>query len=211
MTRSIKLGLLGFVFAFACANPAGAQLEIQRRLAQIDSTFVCPESLPNDVARGDAVKLFLDQVTAVEPNLTLADLVSYRMTLLRKHNCTATLHNIGELGQALPPAQLSSPLTLVRNFYAALATADGYRASRLVVPEKRQFGPFSAPAITRFYSSLRDPVQLTAAYSASDGSVFVRYRFTFADGRICDGAGDVRTANRGSIRLIESIHAYTGC
>jgi len=75
-------------------SPARAQLPVENGLAQIDRTFVCPESLPNDAARDAAMQLFIEQVRAVQPNLTVAELVSYRMTLLQRHDCAETLAHI---------------------------------------------------------------------------------------------------------------------
>lgn len=75
-----------------------AQLAIQQKLAQIDRTFICPEDLPSDEARNSAVKLFLEQLAAVEPNITVSELGEYRMSLLKKHECRQTLANIANSG-----------------------------------------------------------------------------------------------------------------
>lgn len=104
-----------------------------------------------------------------------------------------------------------TPVALVRAFYGDLSIGDGDQASRLVVPAKRDRGPFSAEALTGFYSSLAEPIRLVSAYPHSGGSVFVRYRFTAAGGHSCDGNADVRTAWVGERLLIDSIHAYSGC
>lgn len=86
-----------------------AQLPVQAKLAQIDRTFVCPESLPSDSARQAALQLFLEQVSAVEPNLTVANIITYRVSLLRKHRCAQTLANIA---RPLPStAQKNGPAT----------------------------------------------------------------------------------------------------
>ncbi|HZL00366.1 MAG TPA: hypothetical protein VFC47_10740 [Caulobacteraceae bacterium] len=104
-----------------------------------------------------------------------------------------------------------TPLAVVQAFYGALAAGDGERASRLVVPGKRLGGPLSAEALTGFYSTLAEPIRLTAAWPHSGGSVAVRYLFTAAGGRFCDGAADVRTVWADDQLLIEAIHAYSGC
>jgi hypothetical protein len=62
---------------------------------RIDRTFVCPESLPDDEARNDALKLFLAEVAAVQPTITVKQLTEFRVAMLRKHQCRATLANIG--------------------------------------------------------------------------------------------------------------------
>jgi len=78
---------------FALLLAANWQLPVQDKLDQIDRTFVCPESLPSDEARQDAMKLFIEQVQAVESKLTIRNLVEYRESLLIKHQCTQTLAN----------------------------------------------------------------------------------------------------------------------
>ena len=53
------------IFVFLGVNVAAhSQLAVKEKLAQIDRTFVCPESLPSDDARKDAVKLFLEELAA---------------------------------------------------------------------------------------------------------------------------------------------------
>jgi hypothetical protein len=78
------------------ATGARAQLAVQKSLAQIDRTFVCPEDLPSDEARDTALKLFLQQVAAIEPKTTVGDMISYRVSLLKKHQCRQTLANLAQ-------------------------------------------------------------------------------------------------------------------
>lgn len=61
---------------------------------QIDVSFVCPENLPSEQARIEALAKFdADMATAVK-NVTIAQLADARMYLLKKHHCYATLENI---------------------------------------------------------------------------------------------------------------------
>ncbi|SFL99902.1 hypothetical protein [Methylorubrum salsuginis] len=53
-------------------------------------------------------------------------------------------------------------LATVRAFYQALRRADSEAASRLVIPERRQVGPYAPGAITRYYAGLAEPLRLTA-------------------------------------------------
>ncbi|MEO7027373.1 MAG: hypothetical protein ABI056_07455, partial [Caulobacteraceae bacterium] len=85
------------------------------------------------------------------------------------------------------------------------------RAAALVTPEKRGGGPLSAPAMTRFYSSLRRPLRLMQLYPLDDSTVFARYRFVSADGRRCFGAANVTTTQRGGVMLVRGIRVYNGC
>jgi hypothetical protein len=73
---------------------AHAQLAVQKNLAQIDRTFVCPEDLPSDEARSTAVELFLQQLASIQPSITINEIAAYRTSLLQKHQCRQTLAHI---------------------------------------------------------------------------------------------------------------------
>jgi hypothetical protein len=64
------------------------------KLDDIDRAFVCPESLPGDQARVDAIKRFLEQMTALQPSPSIGQIMDFRASLLRKHNCRKTLENM---------------------------------------------------------------------------------------------------------------------
>ena len=102
------------------------------------------------------------------------------------------------------------PLATVQAFYAALGAGDGARASNLVVPEKRAGGPFSAPQLTGFYGSMREPVTLESATSTGGGAVKVRYRYVLQSGRLCDTAALVQTTTEDGQTLISGITG-AGC
>lgn len=122
---------------------------------------------------------------------------------------------------ASPPSTLAGPplqqpdvdqsMATVRAFYEALGDDDGGRAAALVEPEKRDRGPLSAQRITRFYSSLREPLRLTSIYPLDPSTIFVRYQFVTTDGRTCTGAANVATTRRSDEVLIRGIRAYSGC
>jgi hypothetical protein len=84
------------------AAAAHAQLAVQKELAQIDRTFVCPEDLPSDEARATAVELFLQQLAAVQPRITVREITEYRVSLLKKHQCRQTLANIAQPAARAP-------------------------------------------------------------------------------------------------------------
>ena len=87
---------VGTIVVLLAGNTAAhAQSAVQRKLAQIDRTFVCPESLPSDEARNHALTLFLEELAAVQPTITVKQLTEFRVAMLRKHQCRATLANIG--------------------------------------------------------------------------------------------------------------------
>jgi hypothetical protein len=102
-------------------------------------------------------------------------------------------------------------LDVVRSFYLALGHADGLKASRLVIPEKRLKGPFAASEITRFYSSLAAPLQLSEVKLSSANIVEVQYQYATPDRRLCQGRAVVNLVSRGDELLIEAIRALDHC
>ena len=88
--------------AFLLALPVSAQTKEQKIVAQIDRSFICPEALPSDDARKAALQLFISQVAAAKPRITVNELTAFRVAMLRKHGCAQTLANIGEKAQAAP-------------------------------------------------------------------------------------------------------------
>jgi len=109
----------------------------------------------------------------------------------------------------VPPRRASG--LAVREFYDALGKGDGARAAAVVVPEKREEGPLSASALTKFYASLRAPLRLTKIDPIDDDTVFVRYQFVTADNHLCLGTATVSTAHRDGDTLVKSVHVFNGC
>jgi hypothetical protein len=99
----LKIVALSLVAAMV-ASAARAQTAEQKMVAQIDGTFICPEALPSDEARNDALKLFLEQVAAAKPSITVAEITQFRVAMLRKHQCNETLANLGVSPVAKPAA-----------------------------------------------------------------------------------------------------------
>ncbi|MDC7789485.1 caspase domain-containing protein [Rhodoplanes sp. TEM] len=102
-------------------------------------------------------------------------------------------------------------LDVVRSFYQALGNADGATASRLVVGEKRLSGPFNAEAITRFYSSLAEPLRIESLSPIGSDQVLVEYRYSKNRRTMCRGSAIVTVINRNGSLLIEGIKALRGC
>jgi hypothetical protein len=86
---------LAFLAAITSSSFAAAQLPAEKTLTLIDRTFICPEDLPNDEARDAANTLFLHLVMSMG-EATPAQLVEFRMRMLRAHNCVKTLEIISK-------------------------------------------------------------------------------------------------------------------
>jgi hypothetical protein len=92
------LAQLTLVLLAAFALPAHAEPD-KTKLAEIDRTFTCPETLPDAAAKQNALKQFVSQVGAAWPEVTIAQFTTFRMTLLEKHGCTQTLEAIRQHNQ----------------------------------------------------------------------------------------------------------------
>jgi len=96
----MKLNRLPLILlAAAFAVPALAQSADKDKLAEVDRNFVCPENLPTDAARQEAVKQYLLNVRDAWPVATVDDMIAFRVALLNKHNCTKTLDAIQRQNQ----------------------------------------------------------------------------------------------------------------
>lgn len=68
----------------------------------LDSRFVCPEALPNDQARSDALRAFFTAVQSEVPHATILDALHFRYETLQKHGCQQTLRH---MEVAAPPSR----------------------------------------------------------------------------------------------------------
>lgn len=131
------------------------------------------------------------------------------------HHHAPVVVSVASVAAATPPQ--AEPLqdgadarTTVEAFYAALAMGNGEDASRLVVPEKRERGPFSPGEITRFYGSLTEPLRPLAVSPVGEGRYRVRYTFVAGSAR-CNGDALVTTRRVDGMNLIAGIRALNGC
>jgi hypothetical protein len=81
--------LVGFLF---CCIAAQAQVPLSD--AAFSKSFRCPEDLPTDQARQDAIYNFLAWVQQRYPGLTIAKIAEIRTRFLEEHHCEKTLANI---------------------------------------------------------------------------------------------------------------------
>jgi len=112
---------------------------------------------------------------------------------------------------AAPAADASSGVATVRAFYAALSRGDGASAARLVVPGKRQSGPLSGPALSRYFSSFRRPLRLRSAEAVDANTVRVAYDYVLGDGRLCQGQATVDLVRSGDQGLVSGIRTRGPC
>jgi hypothetical protein len=117
-----------------------------------------------------------------------------------------------------PPAARTEPADdtagasdTVRGFYSALSAGDGRSAAQLVVPGKRQSGPLSAGALTRYYSSFRRPLRVRSVTPVDANTVRVAYDYVLADGRLCRGQAAVDVVQRDGRSLVSSIRTRGPC
>jgi len=100
---------------------------------------------------------------------------------------------------------------IVRRFYAALEQGNGEAAASLVIPEKREVGPFSAGELSRFYGRLELPLRLIDVDRAGNNSYNVTYSYKARNGRPCNGRSLVTTINRQNQVFIEKVQSPSKC
>ena len=99
----------------------------------------------------------------------------------------------------------------VRAFYSALSAGDGASAAQLVVPAKRQSGPLSADALTRYYSSFRRPLQVRSLTRVDANTFQVAYDYVLADGGVCRGSSAVEVVQGDGVPLVSRIRTRGPC
>jgi hypothetical protein len=105
------------------------------------------------------------------------------------------------------PAIERDTVSIIKAFYLALSQADGATAASLVVPEKRGKGAFNEANITRFYSSLREPLKILSIERISSDFAEVKYKFVRPNGSVCYGTAKVNTIFSNGKTLIQGISA----
>jgi hypothetical protein len=100
--------------------------------------------------------------------------------------------------------------TTIRAFYAALRDGQGAAAAEMIVPEKRKLPAFSPTELTRFYGSLKEPIELLDISRTGPSTFIAHYRYRASE-RACDGRATVSTTLRNGRNFIESIKALNGC
>ena len=114
-------------------------------------------------------------------------------------------------GQSAESGLVQRSLEVTQAFYSALSNADGVTASKLVIPEKRTKGAFSAFEISRFYSSLSVPLRVLRIRPEYAETITVTYQYGLPNGRSCRGTSLVTLTARAEELLIESIRANSSC
>jgi hypothetical protein len=110
-----------------------------------------------------------------------------------------------------PLAKPSDGQQIVRAFYTALERGNGEAASLLVIPEKREAGPFSAGELSDFYGRLELPFRLIAVDRVGEDLYDVTYSYKVRNGRFCKGRSLVRTTSVRHRVLIETIQSPSRC
>ena len=99
----------------------------------------------------------------------------------------------------------------MRAFYTALERGDGEAASLLVIPEKREAGPFSASELSNFYGRLELPFRLIGVDRAGENLYGAIYTYKVRNGRFCNGRSLVKIVSLQNQVLIEGIRSPSRC
>jgi hypothetical protein len=109
-----------------------------------------------------------------------------------------------------PPGQ-DTARRAVETFYLALEVGNGSAAAEKIIPSKRRSGPLSGAAMSRFYGSLKEPLELLDVVDLGADRFRAFYRFETAAGSRCNGSAIVTTTSVGGAQLISRIIAERGC
>lgn len=80
--------LVSTVLLVAAAGAVMPLSSSQQR--DLDKNFVCPEKLPDDAARLQAITSFMQAYARFDGKATVNDRLAYRAWLLARHKCTTT-------------------------------------------------------------------------------------------------------------------------
>ena len=96
MTKNLQNVSMALVLLGMSMPASATQISVENTLAQMDKSFVCPESLPSNEARDTALREFMARLQRDVAGITIGQALQFRMYMLERHNCTRTLKNIGK-------------------------------------------------------------------------------------------------------------------
>ncbi|TDQ59053.1 hypothetical protein EDC45_0845 [Mesocricetibacter intestinalis] len=121
-----------------------------------------------------------------------------------KYSDTYSNSQFEKLSKSFP--DYSSEIETIKGFYYALSIADGELAASYVIPSKRRTAAFNPINISRFYSSLREPLVLEDISKLSYDQFTVRYHYR-ASKTQCNGEAILTLVNYNGYWLIQKIKA----
>lgn len=98
----------------------------------------------------------------------------------------------------------------VTSFYTSLRQGDGFAANSLIAPEKRKNPNYQAQALSKFYGSMSEPLELVSVKQLNSAEFVVDYYWRM-DSKVCNGRSGVSlTSVKGRV-YIENIRTINGC
>jgi hypothetical protein len=89
----MRTALLAALALLAYSGVVGANVD-SGKLHQVDHTFICPEDLPSSAARDDAIRQFTRDVATAWPDITIEQMITFRVAVLERHHCIKALEAI---------------------------------------------------------------------------------------------------------------------
>ena len=80
-------------------------------------------------------------------------------------------------------------------------------AAALVVPEKRGVGPFNEINIANFFGNMKERLRLLSVRQLDRDHVLAKYRYVYANGKVCNATSQVTTTYVFGRTLIQGIKA----
>lgn len=101
MARIISTAVMAGLFGFGAAMPGWSQT-VSAPLSDpppaadnvFDAAFQCPETLPGDAARRQALVDYFHWSQARHPDWSVAEAVEFKKTLLVRHHCADSLRDL---------------------------------------------------------------------------------------------------------------------
>jgi hypothetical protein len=126
-----KWSVCGFAFLLLRIGHAEAQTAVPD--TGYSKSFRCPESMPTKAARDEAALDFVTWAQQAHPEWTITQFVTYRMSLLQQHHCTATLQHIKAKSDSLPVTPARAPAYMLNPRFASrlgrIASGQGSHAT----------------------------------------------------------------------------------
>lgn len=190
---------------------------VTRRNPSYILTLVSPFCVTGDDFLEDGQTI--DRIQLIDQNGILTELVGHAIEVTGNdpfgehtgHHHAPLLMTVVSASLNEEPGDASAASSTVEAFYLSLEIGDGASAAMFVVPDKRGKGPFSAVALTDFYSHLKQPLKLLGVTQLSENRFRAKYTFETQDGKNCNGSSVVTTKQVDGLNLVSSIKSESGC
>ncbi len=98
----------------------------------------------------------------------------------------------------------------VNSFYTSLGQGDGFAANSLIAPEKRKNANYQPQALSKFYGTMSEPLEIVEIKQLNSAEYVVDYYWRM-DNKTCNGRSGVSLTSIEGRVYIENIRTINGC